>query len=139
MFMAERNAAEVIFGVGRVDGHDPELIEFGGDYPALLVGVAKAIAADLVLFDNVLRKAVDGLQRRNFTQDGGSAVAGLFGRIPKGVVTIEFENYLFRLGLDLLQAENVRLFLIQKRLEQALLGNGPDPVDIPRIQPKHVA
>jgi len=129
--VAQLQPAQVVFGVRRVNGDDPELVKFGRHDPAFFVRVSEGVARNAVFFNDVLRKAVDDLLGRGFAQHGRAAVARLVGGIPKDTVAIKVKGPLLFGGFDFLQAQYIGLLFVEERLQCILLDDSADAVDVP--------
>lgn len=136
--LAQRNAAEVVLGIRRINGYYPELLKFSGHDAAFFVWVAVSVTGYLVLVDYILRKAVDDLQRRGFAKNGRAAVAWLVGGVPKLGVAGHIEADLVGLSLGFLNTQDIRLFPLDKWLPQAFFDDGADAVHVPGVEFDHV-
>src|SRR5216684_1747175 len=79
---AQRQAAEVVLGVRRVNRHDIEFLEFRRHDPALLGAVALQFVGKREALRKLERKAVDDGQRLLLGENRGTGITLLHGGIP---------------------------------------------------------
>ena len=113
MFVAQRQAAQVVLGVRRVHRDDEELVELGGDDAAFLGAVALQLVGEREALGEVLRKAIDDIERLVLGEDRGARIALLDGGVPILVIAGQVDLDLAALGLGFLQAQDVRLMALQ--------------------------
>src|SRR6185312_16346599 len=134
VLVPQGEAAEVVLGIGRVDRHRIELGEFRRDEAAFLAGVALELIGEPEALRERLRKAVDDRERLFPGEDRRTGVALLDGRMPVLVIAGQIDLDLAALGLGLLQAQHIRPVLPHEALEKALLDDGTNAVDVPRVE-----
>ena len=131
MLVPQREAAEVVFGVWRIDGDDVELREFRSDDPAFLAAIALELIGELEAPGERLRKAVDDRERLLLREDRRPGIALLDGRISILVIIGQVDLDLAPLGLGLLQTEDVRLVCLDEALQEPFADDGARAVDVP--------
>ena len=112
-------AAELVLRVWSVDGDEAIGWKFESDDAAFAI----------VFLDSHTEGDVFGFL---FCENRGARVAGLFGRVPVGMIAAKFEReiYLFGASFRFLEAENVRLFLCDE-IGETFLDDCADAVDVP--------
>ena len=110
-------ACELRLGIGRVDIHEPELLELAGANAAFGVEGGRAYM-------------MHDLQRLFPREDRGARIALLLGIAPILHVSRQVKLYLTLLELGLLQGEHIGVEG-GERLVEALLHNGAQAVHVP--------
>src|SRR5258708_8126854 len=128
---SQRQAAEIVLGVRRVNRHDIEFLEFRRHDPAFLGAVALQFIGEREAFCKLEGKAVDDGQRFLFRKNRGARIPLLHGGIPVLAVIGQIDLELSTLGLGLLQTDDIGPKLLQKRLKHLFLDHGANAVDIP--------
>src|SRR5690606_41769133 len=82
VLVAQRDAAEILLGIGRVHGDDEEFFVLGRDDTAFAAGVALELVGELVALGDFIGEAVDHGQRFGLAENGGARIALLDGGVP---------------------------------------------------------
>src|ERR1700678_2807746 len=131
VFETQRQAAEVILGVWRVDRHHVEPVELRRHDPAFLGGVALQLVGKGEARRECFGKTVDHGQRFLLGEDRRARIALLHGGIPILAIIGQVDLELPALGLGLLQTDDVGPVFVKKRLEYSLFEHRPNTVDVP--------
>ena len=110
-------ATEAVLRIGRVDGHEEEVVHLQRDDAPLTV----------VLLDV---ESVGHAERFAAREDGRARIAFLLGIVPVGLVSVKREVELSLLHLGFLKAEKIGIECL-KGLAETFVATGAKPVDIP--------
>ncbi len=133
MLEAQRDAAQVVLGIGRVHRHDVELGKFRGDDPSFIGAVALQFVGKREALREIAWKAVDDGQRLLLGKNRCSRIALFDRRIPVLAVIGQVDFDLPALSLGLLQTKDVGLVRLEERQKQPFLVHGTNAVDVPGI------
>src|SRR5882672_52412 len=131
VFESQRQAAEVVLGIGRVDRHDIKFLEFRRHDPAFLGAIALQFVGKREALRKLERKAVDDGQRLLLRENRSARIALLHRGIPVLAVVRQIDLELSALGLGLLQTDDIGPELVEKRLKYPFLDDGANAVDVP--------
>lgn len=132
--VTQRDAREVVFGVGGVNGDDVEVGEFASKNAAFGVGVAVFVAGHGIFGLDGFREAIGSSKGLGLGEHGGAGVAGTFGRVPELVVAGQVDVGVIGAGLGFLEAENVGLFGLDEGHKKIFAGDGANTVDVPGVE-----
>ena len=110
-------SSQFTLGVGRVNIHQKKIPHVGANHAPFLVVF---LAAYAIYYG----------QRLLARENRRAGVAGLDGRIPVNIISVECPGHLFLSGFDLLQADHIRLLCIEI-IHESLAEYRANAVDVP--------
>src|SRR5580704_11572104 len=109
MLVSQRQPAQVVLGIGRIDGHHEKLGELRRDDPALLRAVALQFVREAEALGEFVWKSIDGVQRLVLGEYRRSRIALFHRRVPVLAVAGKLDFDLAAFGLGLLQTQDIGL------------------------------
>src|SRR5262249_14529472 len=104
VLVAQRQPAEIVLGVGSIDGDDVIVLELHGDQAAFLTAIALQLIRKPETPREAVRETVDHREGLLLAKDGRTRVALLERGIPEFMIAGHFDLDLPALRLRLLQA-----------------------------------